>query len=676
MGLFAPLFLLGMGALAAPLYFHLLRRQTTSPRPFSSLMFFEPRTQASMRHRRLRYWWLLALRLALLALLVLAFADPYVLRPAASVASQRLTLLVVDHSFSMRAGNRLAQAKADALARLAEATGRAQVMALGSRLEVLTQPTSDHAALRAAIEGIEPSDERADFATLARGMRALGASAPVALELFSDFKQSSMPTSFNDLQLPANIALTPHRVGQAAPNWTITSLQAPARVWGSPKETKPGRVEAVVSGFRTPAATLEVALLVNGQTVSTQRVAVAASGSARVVFDTLAPPYGWSRGEVRLENAHDALAADDAADFTVQRADPARVLFVHSAGDTRSPLYFSAALGANTGDAAYTVESASAAAAADRVLANYAFVVLSDLPSIPSGFDANLATYLRGGGGVFVAAGTAAGAAGILPALQGSENLASRPLTAGSSDGSHPATALLGDWPGIHFYFANRFAPGDARVVARLADQTPILMDRKIGEGHVLLFASGLDDLTNDFPVHPAFVAFVRESARYLAGDATEAASSRLVDEYLTLRTAKEAGVGVEVTDPSGQRPFTLAQAATAQTLQMDQAGFYQLRLANGRQQVVAANPDRRESDLTAISGEDLDLWRGNGSGSGSSAAAAAPTSSQKVPVDLWWYVMLMLLAAAVAESIMAAKYLSVRTDLESPSPVPLKEVS
>src|SRR6185437_13259812 len=141
MGLFAPLFLLGMGALAAPLYFHLLRRQTTSPRPFSSLMFFEPRTQASMRHRRLRYWWLLALRLT------------------------RLTLLVVDHSFSMRAGNRLGQAKADALARLAEATGRAQVMALGSRLEVLTQPTSDHAALRAAIEGIEPSDERADFAT-------------------------------------------------------------------------------------------------------------------------------------------------------------------------------------------------------------------------------------------------------------------------------------------------------------------------------------------------------------------------------------------------------------------------------------------------------------------------------------------------------------------------------
>src|SRR6185437_6555981 len=365
MGLFAPFFLLGAIALAGPLYFHLLRRQTTTPRPFSSLMFFEPRTQASMRHRRLRYWRLLALRLALLALLALAFANPYVLRPAASVANQRLTLLVVDRSFSMRAGNRLAQAKAAALARLAEVTGRAQV-------------------------------------------RALGTAAPVALELFSDFKQSSMPASFSDLQMPGNIALAMHPVGEAGANWTIASVQAPARVWGSPKETKPARVEAVVAGYKTPAATLAISLRVNGQAVGTQRVTVPASGSARVVFDALAPPYGWSRGEVRIENAHDALPADDAADFTVQRADPARVLLVHSAGDARSPLYFSAALAANTGDAAYTVESVSAAAAAERTLANYAFVVLSDLPAIPPGFDANLAAYLRGGGGVLAAAGSAA----------------------------------------------------------------------------------------------------------------------------------------------------------------------------------------------------------------------------------------------------------------------------
>ncbi len=73
-----------------PLYLHLLRRHTTAPHPFSSLMFFEQRTQSSIKHRRLRYLLLLSLRLALLLLLVLAFANPFINRPAASVNGEKL----------------------------------------------------------------------------------------------------------------------------------------------------------------------------------------------------------------------------------------------------------------------------------------------------------------------------------------------------------------------------------------------------------------------------------------------------------------------------------------------------------------------------------------------------------------------------------------------------------
>ena len=87
MGLLAPWFLAGIAALALPFYVHLLRRHTTTPRPFSSLMFFERRTQSSTKHRRLRYWLLFALRTALVALLALAFARPFV--NSATVASAR-----------------------------------------------------------------------------------------------------------------------------------------------------------------------------------------------------------------------------------------------------------------------------------------------------------------------------------------------------------------------------------------------------------------------------------------------------------------------------------------------------------------------------------------------------------------------------------------------------------
>src|SRR6201996_3193734 len=123
MGFLAPWFLAGSVALAVPIYLHLLRRQTSRPRPFSSVKFFEARTQSSIKHRRLRYLILLALRLALLALLVLAFANPFVRRPPRALAGGKLVLLVIDNSFSMRAGSRLADAKAAAERVLASGAG-------------------------------------------------------------------------------------------------------------------------------------------------------------------------------------------------------------------------------------------------------------------------------------------------------------------------------------------------------------------------------------------------------------------------------------------------------------------------------------------------------------------------------------------------------------------------
>ena len=82
---------------------------------------------------------------------------------------------------------------------------------------------------------------------------------------------------------------------------------------------------------------------------------------------------------------------------------------------------------------------------------------------------------------------------------------------------------------------------------------------------------------------------------------------------------------GVEVTDPEGKRPLTLGEAASAQSFQLTEAGYYQLRLADGRQDEVGVNPDPKESNLDVIPDDVLALWQGN-SGK-SSQDAAAPVS-------------------------------------------------
>jgi len=212
-------------------------------------------------------------------------------------------------------------------------------------------------------------------------------------------------------------------------------------------------------------------------------------------------------------------------------------------------------------------------------------------------------------------------------------------------------------WSGVKFYFAIRVDPGDARVVARLSDQTPLLIEKKIGEGRVLLFTSGLDNITNDFPLHPIFVPFVEQTALYLSG--TERRSgSRAVDSFLELRSSKEQSVGVEVVDPDGHRPLSLKEATSAQTYQLARAGFYELKLASGRHDVIGVNPDRRESNLEVLPDETLSLWRGNSGNGVQQAAAQGSAQEQTQPYSLWWYIMLLVLAAVFAESLLADQYL------------------
>src|SRR5207248_10656255 len=108
MGFLTPWFLAGTLAVGLPIWLHLLKKHKTTPLPFASLMFFERRTQSSIKHRRLRYLLLFALRLALVALLAFAFARPFV--NSTTVASARrgkLLVFAVDNSFSMRQCDRL-----------------------------------------------------------------------------------------------------------------------------------------------------------------------------------------------------------------------------------------------------------------------------------------------------------------------------------------------------------------------------------------------------------------------------------------------------------------------------------------------------------------------------------------------------------------------------------------
>jgi hypothetical protein len=675
MGFLSPWFLGGLAALGIPVFVHLLRRQVATPRPVSSLMFFERGTQSSTRHRRLRYLLLFALRFALVLLIVLAFANPFVRRRAGD-ANTRLLLIVLDNSFSMRAGTRFVDAKQQALATLAAKprAQKAQIMALGGQLEVLTQPITDETQLRAALESIQPGDGHASFGELGRDLRAMTDSlrGPVDLHLFSDMQRSAMPANFADMVMPANIKLALHPVAQGAapPNWTVESVNAPSEL-SDPKDPKRSRVQAVVAGFNTPRATKAVSLLVNGKVIATHNVDVPANGRATVDFAPLEINYGFNRCQVRIEGG-DAFPADDASVFAVLRSDPERVLFVHSAGETRSPLYFGAALDA-AAHASFVVQSVAAEQATDLDPSKFAFVVLSDTMSVPSIFEHALAAYVAKGGSVLITLGTSAAHHQRIPLWGGDASdphdyaRNGAPASVGQIDFNFPPLAQAqpgsdnGGWIEVKVLYAVPVDSAQTRVAARLADGTPLLVEKPIGEGRILLLTTGLDNLTNDLPLHPVFVSFIDRTARYLSGS-EQLSGSRLVDSFVQLRaSAQPAGVSAsaEVIDPDGRRPLSLSEARTARSLRLERAGFYQIHFANGHNALIGVNPDRRESNLEPMSPDLLALW------SGSSTGAEVAQNAYSLPDDakyrtqtLWWYVMLLALLVAVSESALASGYL------------------
>ena len=196
---------------------------------------------------------------------------------------------MIDNSFSMRAGSRLADAKnaANRFARFAKPrTARPGHDARFAAASADRRLPGYGATCAHAVDSIAAGRLPRELSANSRegfGPSSDTVHTPIELHFFSDMQKSDMPASFRNWPCLPNVSLILHPVVKdAAPNWTVESVNAPGQVW-DPKKT---HVQAVVAGFDTPAATRTVSLVVNGKTIATQNASVPANGRATVEFQT------------------------------------------------------------------------------------------------------------------------------------------------------------------------------------------------------------------------------------------------------------------------------------------------------------------------------------------------------------------------------------------------------
>ena len=161
-----------LAAAAAPLLIHLWSRHRFREAPWAAMQFLLAALRKNSRRLQIQQWLLLALRTLLIAIVVLAVAEPYGENFAAGGAGAPAhKVLVIDGSFSMayRDGetSRFDRAKRSAadLVQSSRAADSFTVILMASPAKTIVgRETVDHAAVRAQIESLTPTHTTADLA--------------------------------------------------------------------------------------------------------------------------------------------------------------------------------------------------------------------------------------------------------------------------------------------------------------------------------------------------------------------------------------------------------------------------------------------------------------------------------------------------------------------------------
>jgi hypothetical protein len=684
----APAFLLGLLAIGVPLWLHRVARANPTQYPFASLMLLEASETQRTARRTLRYWLLLATRILLLIVVALAFAGPLIADRIVPRGADdtRLHAIVLDRSLSMQYRDRWPRAIEAAEAVLREARSSDRVMlvtAEGRHVEVLqgSTPASAAGALRATLRTLQPGIERLDYGlAMSTANSWLGSPRPpVVLHVISDLQRSAAPLRFADLEPPARAQLVLEDVGgDRAENVYIERAalgsvdtrtldvtvrsnaaqpqqrEAIVRIDGREFARKPVRLEAT-----QPPAVIST---IGGEGDARARhesepgASVATNTSQTVAFPDLKLAAGTHRIEVVLE-PHDALPQDDRYYAVVEHAEPGALLVANEA-NADAAAYFSAAIG-SIGAPKISIEPRNAAALSGA-LSGYSIIVVTDAASLPESVAKRIKEYVAAGGAVLATLGGDSSASST-ELLEGLRVGAARAKTVriGEIATTHPVLREAGEWHRVRFFRQHVVQVTDAdRVLMTQEDGAPLLVERAIGAGRVLLLTAPIDRSWNDLAVHPLFVQFIADATRYLLGPDAAAASSTVGSVVMTGLTAAAGG---QIFDPQGKRVLGLAQTSAADRLIPDQAGFYEIRSGAGVRW-LAVNVDARESDLTPLPGAFVQRWQAMRTAPPPQATAEEAPAAQprSLGTSLLWLAAVLLLA----EMLLANRYLVVRREV------------
>lgn len=671
MSFITPLFFAALGAIAVPILVHLIQRERSRVVHFPSLMFLQRIPYQSVRRRRIRHWFLLAMRVTAITLFVIAFARPFFQQgalAAAAAAGDRELVILLDASASMGYGDHWQRARTaahqvvDGLA----AGDKATLVLFGRNAEENMRATSDKPRLNAAIDAAKVGSDSTRYGpALKLAESILGQSALKRREavLISDFQKAGWGGS-EDARFPEGMTLTTTSIASEASNIAVPSVTF-ARTAFSGQE----RV-AVTAGITNkgdqPATNVPVVLSVDGLEIETKTANVAPRASSSVTFAPFTVAEANVRGMVRAGS--DPLPADNTFHFVVSPSAPMSVAIVESGSRQEASLYLSKALAIGT-TPAFNPEVIPATRVTPAIFDNRSVVIFNDTPLPPAISTAALRRYIERGGGVLVVVGErtswAMDAEDLLPGKIGStvDRISGRSATLGHLDYAHQVFEIFkaprsGDFTSAHVFRYRLLTPApEARILARYDDGAIAAAERRTGAGRVIVWTTTLDDSWTDLAKKPVFLPVIHQLTRYLARY-EQTPNWMTVGQVVDLTSTAAAIRGDRIViSPSGQR--VTQRAKDPGLLELTEQGIYEIRAGGtttGRPQAIAVNIDPSEADLTPLDPAELVAAVTGKASQVETAAAAEPLSAEdsEKRQAIWWYLLFAGMLLLAAETVIS----------------------
>jgi hypothetical protein len=671
----------GMLLAAIPIWLHLRRRDEANLVEFSTLRFLDDQPLARARPLWPDNWPLLLLRLMALALLVAAFAWPYV-NDQSTVVVQESRVYILDNTLSHQVDGGFTAAReavADELAR-GDIGTQIGVVELASTARTLVRFGDQPAVAASEVRQLEPAAARGNFYEAFRAASELFTTSLGArrrIVLLSDSQANQWTLGQDAPPFLGNLEIDLPAIPDTPPvNHWLNDPRARRAVRDGRACVEAG---ALLQTDRREEP-VNVVIRDRGREVWRQQVRLPdsePSASIAVGGQWDCDPTQWVLGEISIEDAGDRLAADNRVVFSIPPFRPGRVELLADSLFLRRALDPDVILGR------WEVSRTEA----NQVSRGQGRTV-PDVLCLESHYLASAAVreavrddLSAGRGVVLIVDDTTPLIAGFLRELgvdaEWGERTVAEPATFRYVFGEHPIFAPLRSarWTNLAEVEFSSYYPlqvRDATALAFSASGDPLIFEVSVGPGRMLLFAFAMDRRDTNWPIHPTFIPFLDQVLQYVRGQSTpehrfEPGESVVwnLPPSTSAETVVIAPLDPAAPDAAPGDGLIRAEVRDRQTrFQLPaRPGHYAVRYGDepGLAAVLDVNPSAAESVLTYDKDPAaLAAWRdpdaaADASAGRESASEIELTRLEALQQPYGWYLLVAAMIVFLAESLFAA---------------------